>query len=187
MTNLWPALLVFLASALAAPLAAAPVVRTADLTLTLRFQGLPGITLSATGATVMVDDSGGLGGMGQITLAAGAITLATSIVIPVTASTAFASLTAQTLGNQAGAFSIGGAGNGVPTTELPCPPTPLASGLACVGQAGLGGVMGLSGTVNVWAGPVAIPVQLSFIQIGCVLVHSAGEKLTVPRGKYEGS
>ena len=145
---------------------AAPVARTADLTLNLEIRGLPAINLTATGATVMVDDSGGLGGMGQIALAAQAITLATPVVIPVTSTTSIASLTATTIDNLSGAFSIGGAGTNIPTTELPCPSPPIASGIGCVGQAGVGGVMGLSGTVNVWVGAVKIPVKLTFIRIG---------------------
>jgi hypothetical protein len=160
----WLGILAAILFTMAAAANAAPVARPANLSLRLEIRGLPAITLSATGATVTVDETGGLGGMGQIALAAQAITLATPVLIAVTSTTSINSLTATTIDNLSGAFSIGGAGTNIPTTELPCPPP--GSGVACVRQTGVGGVMGLSGTVNIWAGPVAVPVKLTFIQLG---------------------
>ncbi len=138
---------------------AAPVARVADLTLTADFDGFATIVVSAQDVAITVDDQ-----TGAVSLPAGALQLQSPVVVPVTATTAVAQVTAQTVTNQAGAFSVGGA-QGL-ANEPNCPNT--ASGQACVDGAGLGGPMGLTGSVNIHVVPNAlvIPVDLNLARVG---------------------
>jgi hypothetical protein len=144
----------------AASASAAPVLRPATLTMTLGIQNLSTIIVSGS-ASVTVDDAAG-----TIALPAGAVTLATTVNIPVTTTTAVGSLWASKISNQAGTFSFGGAGVGIPGTELPCPPG--GPGIACANQTGFGGVMALTGTIQVAVIPmvIVIPVDLNAGLIG---------------------
>ncbi len=159
--------------ALAGAAHAAPVARTADLNLAITIQGLESLGLSSTGVTVTVDDTGGVNGLGSISIAQSAITVPSSIIIPVTTTTAIAAIRATTITNLDGVFSIGGAGRNIPATETPCPPrapdgNAVITGVACVGQLGLGGQMGITGTVGVALALdfVTLPVMLSQANIG---------------------
>jgi hypothetical protein len=112
----------------------------------------------ASGVPVSVDETAR-----SIALAAGAVTLGAPVTLPVTGNTAVASITVTRLSNAAGSFFIGGAA-GFPG-EPPCPAHP---GEACVRQTGLGGQMGLVGTMNVHIVPdlLVIPVKLSQVGVG---------------------
>ena len=122
---------------------AAPVVT--GYTLSITIVGLGPISLAGT-ATVDVSGS-------TVKIAAGELTLATPVVIPVTATTAIAELTAMVVSNQAGTFSIGGA------TET-CG-GPAGNGVACVVGGGVGGIMGFNGAINVWAlGPAPVGLKV---------------------------
>jgi len=137
---------------------AAPVVRPAILTMNISLAGLPPIMFASAGS-VTVDDA-----LGTIMLAAGAVSLPAPVVIPVTATTAIAQLSATTISNLAGTFSFGG-GIAPPLSGEVCPPT---LGQACVVGSGLGGPMGLTGVINVAIIPmvVVIPVSLNAAGIG---------------------
>jgi hypothetical protein len=158
--------LILLASALAfAGVAnAAPVARSADVSLTVTIQGLPGIQISATGATVTVDTAAG-----TLSIASAVVVQTAPIVISVTSTTAIAAVSATGLSNLAGLFSIGGGAVTTPPTEVPCPAT-MPTGLGCVtaGASNLGGQMGLGGTVYAVVVPalVTVPVPMSQAGIG---------------------
>jgi len=101
---------------------------------------------------------------------AGLVSAPMTLVIPVTTSTTIDSLSFVGVANLAGAFSLGGV-----TAQLPseaCPggiaPAGLAGGLACNVGGGIGGVMGLTGTlnVNIIPGVVVIPLPLDGFRLG---------------------
>ncbi len=98
----------------------------------------------------MVDEAGGLDGTGRIVVPAGALSLATPLVVPVTTTSSIAALRATTLRNLTGVFSLGGA---AAVEDPPCPPVldpdSYRRGAACVRGDGFGGVMGLSGTLGI--------------------------------------
>jgi hypothetical protein len=135
---------------------AAPVSRPVDVTFSITIQGLDSITLTASGS-ISVDEA-----TSQVLIPAAVVTLATPVAVPVTASTAVFSITAQTVSNQSGTVSPLGA-SGV---EAACPPA--TTGVACVVQTGIGGVVGLTGTINVHVvqNVVVIPVNLNAALIG---------------------
>jgi hypothetical protein len=142
---------------MATPSAAGPVPVQTGASLRLDLPGLGSILASGVGS-VSVDASAG-----QVFVPAGVASLATPVAIPVTSSTAIFSLTAQTLSNLSGTFSLGGV-----TAQAPgelCGAGP-ASGEACVGGGGLGGVMGLHGTVFVHILPLEFPVPLNLSALG---------------------
>jgi hypothetical protein len=147
------------ALALAGAASAAPVPRTADLTLTVTIQNLPGIVITATGATVMVDSTAG-----TLAIPSGQVVQTGTITIPGTGGTGItiASFKAVSIGNLSGLFSLGGGAVTTPTTELPCATT-VPNGIACVtaGGANLGGQMGLTGTLFVVVVPNLFTVPLS--------------------------
>jgi len=124
---------------------AAPVDRSADLTLTIEIQAVGTVPVTGTNVMVTVDEEADTLQIPALGVMLG-LTPDNALVIPITGTTALASLTATTINNQAATFSIGGAGVGVPETETPCPAAGF--GVACVNQTGVGGVMALGGTVN---------------------------------------
>lgn len=141
---------------LGAPVAsAAPM--AVQATLTVDIQGL-GAVVAATG-TGNVSVTGG----GNVVVPAGLVSLA-STVIPVTTTTAVASLHANSIANQSGTFSVGGATNQLAGEVCSAP----VDGEACVGGGGLGGAMGLTGTIAVHIVPhvVVFPFNLNAALIG---------------------
>lgn len=154
---------------LAPPAAAAPIARTADLTLSIGFPfirdtsgpygGNPSfLHATATGATVQVDPVAK-----SISIAAGAVALTSFVSTPVTGNTSVANLVASNFANAAGTFFVGGAA-GQPG-EPPCPVTQTG---ACVEQNGFGGAMGVVGTLGIQVIPniITLPVDLSAVQLG---------------------
>jgi len=135
---------------------AAPVATTASLILEIQNVGM--ITLGGAGS---VSVSGSTVGVGAGLVQQGA----TGITIPVTGTTAIQSLTAVGIGNQAGTFSPGGVTGQAPG-EI-CGATPRPLGTACDLGGGIGGAMGLVGTIFVRVNAfVIIPVNLSTALIG---------------------
>ncbi len=134
---------------------AAPVATNIIVTVTI--QGLGPISFSGAG-TVSVTGS-------TVSIAAGAVSLPAPVVVPVTATTAVTSITAMTVSNQAGTFSAGGV-TAQAASEL-CGGGPGA-GVACNAGGGVGGIMGLSGFINVAVIPmvVVIPVDLNAALLG---------------------
>ena len=125
--------------------------------LGVSIQGLAPITLAGV-TTVSVTGS-------TVSVGAGAITLPAPLVVPVTGTTAINSLTAKVLSNLAGTFSAGGV-----TAQGPgelCGGGP-AAGTACNVGGGVGGSMGLTGTIAVHVIPniVVIPVNLNTALLG---------------------
>ena len=134
---------------------AAPV--PTGIILGVSIQGLAPITLAGA-TTVSVTGS-------TVSVGAGAITLGGPLVVPVTGTTAINSLTAKVLSNLAGTFSAGGV-----TAQGPgelCGGGP-AAGTACNVGGGVGGSMGLTGTIAVHVIPniVVIPVNLNTALLG---------------------
>jgi MYXO-CTERM domain-containing protein len=153
---------------------AAPVSRSVDVELSLvrpgtllADPGCPGCgphVLTARGSgTVSVDPIAK-----TIGLPAGLATLASPFVgvTIVGDTTAIASVSATRLSPLAGTFSIGGAA-GI-AAESPCPSGGPAAGVACVGQSGFGGALGVTGTYNlvIVAGAVTIPLNLGDARMG---------------------
>ena len=142
---------------------AAPV--ATNIIVGISFEGSSGlfvvegaITFSGAG-TVSVSGS-------TVSLAAGAVSLPAPVIIPVTATTAGSSITAMTVSNQAGTFSVGGV-TAQARGEI-CRGAP-AAGTACNAGGGVGGIMGLSGFINVLpfrGAPVIIPVDLNAALLG---------------------
>ncbi|MGH0033787.1 MAG: PEP-CTERM sorting domain-containing protein [Myxococcota bacterium] len=131
------------------------VSRPVDATLTIAIPGVEPFNLTSAGhVSVEV-------GTGSIAVPAALVTLPSATIVPVTTTTAIASVTATHLANQAGTFSWGGANL---SGEL-CPP---AADSACVGGTGFGGQLALSGTVAVHIIPdiVVIPIDLDNARIG---------------------
>jgi hypothetical protein len=143
---------------------AAPVHRSANLSLTVTIQGLPGIQIFGVGS-VVVDTTAK-----SLVVSAGLLTQPAPITIPVTASTAIASVKGLNLDNLQGTFVWGGGGVTTPPTEVPCPATPVPAGIGCVtaNPSLLGGQMGLSGTVFAVIVPmlVTVPVPMANAGIG---------------------
>ncbi len=134
---------------------AAPV--ATNIVITVTIQGLGPISFSSAGSVSVTGSS--------VSIAAGAVSLPAPVVVPVTATTAVASLTAMTISNQAGTFSVGGVTAQAPT-EI-CGGGP-AAGTACNTGGGVGGAMGVSGTINVHIIPniTVIPVDLNLALLG---------------------
>ena len=170
MRKLRPLLFVTIALLVPALAGAAPVLRPAQLTLSVEITGLfptpyyyygfSGALAAQANVSVAVDPVAQ-----SIQVASGVLGLATPILIPVTSTTAVASVTAQTLSNGLGVFSLGGAG-GFPG-EPPCPSFATVAH-ACVGQSGFGGVMPVIGTVNIHVIPdiVVIPLEFGPLRLG---------------------
>jgi hypothetical protein len=153
-------LLLALACLLASPASAAPV--GANATLSIFMPGLGAATVVGSGS---VDVAGG-----AITVPAGLVGVAGPLIVPVTGTTAVDSLSLAGIANLAGAFSVGGVTAQTPSEICPGGRAPAgpAGGSACNVGGGLGGVMGLTGTifVNVIPNIVVIPVALDVLQLG---------------------
>ena len=142
---------------------AAPV--ATNIVISIALDGAPGL-ITVTGAitfsgigTVSVSGS-------TVSIAAGAVALPTPVIIPVTATTAGTSITAMTVSNAAGTFSLGGV-TAQALGEI-CRGDP-AAGTACNAGGGVGGYMGLNGFINVLpfrGAPVVIPVDLNAALLG---------------------
>ncbi len=142
---------------------AAPVARTVISTLGIEVVGLDTIEVVNTG-TVSTDSSGGVAGFGSVIIGAGLVNLTSKIVVPVTATSAIASIRvkAGNLGNNSGTLSVGGA-----TVQAPdevCP----NGGSACVAGGAYGGTLAITGIVSVIITPkaVTIPVDLEGAGLG---------------------
>ncbi len=140
----------------AGPALAAPV--QTNVILGINLQGIAPLTISGA-TTVSVSGS-------SVAIPAGAVSLPFDLILPVTSTTAIASITVMTLSNQAGTFSAGGV-----TAQAPgevCPGGGPGWGVACNQGGGVGGVMGINGFVNVHVVPniVVIPVNLDAAGIG---------------------
>ncbi len=142
---------------------AVPVSRPAEVFLGITIQNVGSVRIG--GPTIVTVDPAAR----SVSLAPGAIALATPTVIPVTTTTAIAQISASSISNQFGLFEpFGGAVPG----EV-CPP---GANEACVNATYIGGIMGLTGTVKVAVIPdvVVIPVNLNAARIG------QGGSTTVP-------
>ncbi len=157
-------LLLLAALAGVGPAAAAPVLRPADLTLTVvppfpALRVLPfgdyvrGFVARASGS-VSVDP-----GAGQLGVAAGALSLPSATGVIVDNTTAIASVSMFNLRNLSGVFSLGGATARAPVGEAPCTGVPTGG---CVPGGGFGGTMGLSGTLNIQVVPNVVVLPLVF-------------------------
>jgi len=167
MRNTFPSLLVLaVACGLAAPATAAPVATSAALSISIQgaIQGegsigdLPPISLVG-GGVVSVSGT-------TISVPAGLITQVGSLTIPVTGTSAVNSLIATGIANLAGTFSVGGV-----TAQAPaevCPGGGPAAGQACNVGGGVGGVMALTGVIQLHVIPhiVVIPTSLNHLLIG---------------------
>jgi hypothetical protein len=124
-------------------------------TLELQLTGFPAVTATGSGS---VDLTGGV-----LSVPASLVTLS-SATIPVTSTTAIDSLVASGIANQAGTFQVGGATTQAPGEVCGAP----LSGEACVAGGGLGGLMGLSGALNVVVIPslVIFPFDLDAARVG---------------------
>lgn len=142
--------------ALAAPAAAAPISTGATLELQVMVPGRPIVSISGAG---QVDVTGS-----TLTVPAGLVALSDSIIVPVTASTALQSVSITKLSNLSGSFSIGGV-----TAQAPgevCSGGP-ALGEACNAGGGIGGGMGLTGTIRLDIIPDQYPdIRLQDIRVG---------------------
>jgi len=132
----------------ALPAGAGPV--SGPISLSVDIQGLPALTVTTTGT---VDVTGS-----TIQIAAGAVLQAAPLTVPVTGTSGIASVKASGLGNLSGTFSLGGI-----TAQLPdevC--ASAATGQACNSGGGIGGAMGLQGSVvvSVVPGVVVLPFDL---------------------------
>jgi hypothetical protein len=139
---------------------AAPVVTTAILGVAI--QGLAPLTVTSVGT---VDVTGS-----TVTVPAGLVTLTSTIVVPVTGTTAINTLSIKVLSNLAGTFSVGGVTAALPGEVCPGggPVANASSGAACNVGGGIGGSMILTGTifVNIIPNIVVIPVNLNSALIG---------------------
>ena len=133
---------------------ASPVVT--DVTLNIQF----GTTLISVTNSGTVDVNGN-----TLTVPAGLVVLPAGTSIPVVGSTIITQLTVPQLSNAFGTFSLGGV-----TVQAPgevCPVGGPALGVACNAGGGIGGAMGLVGTINVHVGgSVVVPVVFTTIFAG---------------------
>lgn len=132
---------------------AAPIGMTGTLTIDF---GLAAITLSGSGT---VDSTGG-----SLSVPAGFFLQAGPVIVPVTAVTAVASLSAAGISNLSGTFASGGVTSQIPS-EVCSSPGPSE---ACVSGGGIGGQLALAGTINIVIIPnvVVFPIGLGDSLIG---------------------
>jgi hypothetical protein len=138
---------------------AAPV--AVDAVLGVEVQGLAPITIGGSGS---IDVSGT-----TVTVPAGLVALGGAITVPVTGTTSIESLSVTKLSNLSGTFSMSGVTAQASSELCTASVMPNASnGLACNLGGNIGGVMALSGVinVNVIATAVVIPVNLNGINLG---------------------
>lgn len=141
--------------ALAAASAQAAPVHT-GVTLSVSIEGLAAVTVTGSG-TVGVSGS-------TVAVPAGLVAQPGPIVVPVTAATSVQSISASGIANLAGTFSLGGI-----TGQLPAEVCASAApGEACNAGAGVGGAMGLTGTIRVTVlDPIyAAPLALDSLGLG---------------------
>jgi hypothetical protein len=103
------------------------------------------------------------------------VSRATTVVVPVTATTTLQALTFVGLSNQSGTFSIGGL-----TAQAPgevCPGGP-ATGEACHAGGGVGGTMALTGTMYLYIIPTIVPIPILLGDAGLGL--GAGGSTNLP-------
>jgi len=133
---------------------AAPV--SGKIQLSIEILGLAPIPISSMGT---VDVTGA-----KITIAAGAISQGGPIIVPVTGATAIQSIRAVGIANKAGMFSPGGISAQLPGEVC----AGAAPSSACNSGTGIGGAMGLTGTIFVSVIPnvVVIPVNLMNAGVG---------------------
>jgi hypothetical protein len=148
-----PIVAILVSLLLAGPAAAAPI--AVNATLRIDVFGFGGFQVAGSGS---IDVSGGV-----YTIPAGLLSVA-SLTVPVTTTSAVNSLVVTGIGNLAGTFAPLGV-----TTQAPaeiCPVAPL--GQACVSGGGLGGIMALTGVINMHVVPhvLVIPVGLFDMRIG---------------------
>ena len=147
-------LLTILASALVltgSTAQAAPV--GTNIVVTIRLGQLAQISFSGAG-TVSVTGS-------TVSIASGAVALPAPILAPITSlGPLIVGLSARTISNQAGTFSVGGVTAQGPGERCQGGPT---AGTACNAGGGVGGIMGLSGFLNFRSRTVigAIPLDLN--------------------------
>jgi hypothetical protein len=148
------------------PAAAAPVTRPADLELTIPIDPdyylFSGFNLYVnTLAQVTVDEA-----LGTLRIAQAALLLTERVVIPVAySSTAIASVTATRLSNLPGTFSPGRVA--AQTAGEVCTASGPPPGEACIRNGvGLGGAMGLTGTLYVHIIPDFLVFPLHLSQVG---------------------
>jgi len=147
---------------------AAPVNTTATLAIQIQNVGALPVTgsgeVSVTGTTV--------------TVPANLVQQGDPIVIPVTSITAVQSLTATGIANLAGTFRMGGVTSQAPAET--CPAT-LALGVACNTGGNVGGVMALTGFINIRVNEfVNVAVNLNTAGIG------QGGTFTTPQESISG-
>ncbi|MBW2315034.1 MAG: hypothetical protein JRH10_12645 [Deltaproteobacteria bacterium] len=144
----------------ATPASAAPI--SGNVTVSITIQGLTPVTVGGSG---IVDITGGV-----ISVSAGLVSAPGPILVPVTGVTAVDSLSLVGFSNLSGVFSVGGI-----TAQAPgevCPGGVATggalTGVACNLGGAVGGVMGLTGTLNVNIIPniVVIPFNLAVVQLG---------------------
>jgi hypothetical protein len=145
---------------LATPASAAPMSGTATFSITIGSgpYAFPALTVGAPG---LIDITAGV-----VSLPAGLVTQTGGLLIPVTSSSAVDSVSLVGFANLSGLFSVGGV-----TAQAPgevCPGGMAASEVACNVGGAVGGIMGLTGTINVNVIPniVVIPIKLSDTHIG---------------------
>lgn len=160
MSRRLPSVLLLCLLAAAAPASAAPVGATA--TLTVGVQGFAPVSVAGAGT---VDLTGGV-----LTVPVGLVTQIGTIVVPVTGTTAIDNFSLVGLSNLSATFSVGGVTAQSPS-EICTGGGPNANGSggnACNVGGGVGGIMGLTGTLRLHIIPniVVLPFNLARVRVG---------------------
>jgi len=162
MPTLRPLVLV-LALLLAPAASATPVVRSANLTLSVSLNLAPSAVVSLTSAaSVSVDETAR-----TIAISAGALA-GTAPTVPVTSTTSVAGIRLRNLSNLTATFAIGGAA----TFETPCPGG-AAPGQACAAGLGLGGGLEFSGFFDIIIVPGLATYAIPFVTTPAPTVNLA--------------
>ncbi|NNL67946.1 MAG: hypothetical protein HKP30_16985 [Myxococcales bacterium] len=155
----------FLAAILVGSLFLAPAASAAPIAtgviLTIEVVGLPAVSIAGA-TTVSVTGS-------TVSIPAGAVSLTAPLVVPVTGFTGIQSLSASSLGNLSGTFSLGGVTNQLPGEV--CPTGPFFGG--CTVGGGVGGAMGLTGVLDIVIVPSAVTFPLDLATLGVGLGGTA--------------
>ncbi len=164
------AILSFLAALTASASHAAPVLRPANLTLKIEIgRGVGGpigtVSVGGTGS-VSVDPGAGLA------IVPAALSLASTVSLPVTTTTAVVSIVGRAgIGQAAATFSVGRATGVSPGEICPAGVTPRA----CIAGGGINGGMALFGTISVnFGGGFTVPIDLGAAMVG------QGARVTIP-------